>query len=201
MSTQTSASAPTDGDTSHSPSALRSRLPWIVAIAAVALAVFATYRWVSLASEIGPVRAAEEIRAEVEATAGTFLLELTTWDAANGLAETRDRLRELGTGEFLDEVDQLFGAELAAELRDVQATSSGEVQDLFVQRIDGDRAVVFGVVLQTQDTTRTDPDTIVRSARVVLERVEGVWKVSRVEMVDAGTTDVGDVTRDGEGQP
>lgn len=175
-------------------SVLRSMLPWVVTLAAVALAVFSTLQWRALATD-------QSTRAEVEAVAAAFLLELTTWDASDGLGDTRDQLASYGTGAFLDEVDELFGAELSAELRDVAATSEGEIQDVFLQRVEDDRAVVFGVVLQTQDTTETDPDTIARSARVVLERVDGTWKVSQVQMVDAGTTSLGDVTSGEEEAP
>lgn len=175
-------------------SLFRSVLPWVVTLAAVALAVFSTLQWRALATD-------EATRAEVEAVAAAFLLELTTWDASDGLGDTRDQLASYGTGEFLDEVDELFGAELSADLRDVAATSEGEIQDLFLQRVEHDRAVVFGVVLQTQDTAETDPDTIARSARVVLDRVEGTWKVAQVQMVDAGTTSLGDVTSGGEEGP
>lgn len=192
-------SAPTTTDASTVPAAagrsrLRALLPWLVTVAAVALAVFSTVQWRALAAE-------QAARVEVEAVAGAFLLDLTTWDASDGLGDTRDRLADYGTGAFLDEVDQLFGAELSAGLRDVAATSEGEIQDLFLQRVEGDHAIVFGVVLQTQDTSETDPDTIARSARVVLERIDGTWKVARVQMVDAGTTDLGDVTSGTEEQP
>lgn len=173
---------------------LRSMLPWVVTLAAIAVAVFSTLQWRALAAD-------ESTRAEVEAVAAAFLLELTTWDASDGLGETRDQLTSYGTGAFLDEVDELFGAELSAELRDVAATSEGEIQDLFLQRVENDRAIVFGVVLQTQDTAETDPDTMARSARVVLERVEGTWKVAQVQMVDAGTTGLGAVTSGGEDAP
>lgn len=202
MSAPTTTPAPTSEDAADGRSRLRTWLPWIVALAAVGLAVFSTVRWQQLEGEIGPVREAEAARAEVEAAAGTFLLELTTWDATEGLTETRDRLTELGTGDFRAEVDRLFGAELSVELKQVEATSQGEVQDLFVQRVEDDRAVVFAVVIQTQDTAQTDPDTLIRSARVTLERVDGAWKVAAVDMVDAGTTGLQEVTGGAEeGQP
>lgn len=191
-----STTTPAASDRAAAPPRPRSRtlLPWVVAIAAIGLAVFSTLQWRALATEAAT-------RAEVEAVAGTFLLELTTWDASDGLAGTREQLAAFGTGTFRDEVDQLFSAELSAELRDVGATSEGEVQDIFLQRIENDRAIVFGVVLQTQDTSETDPDTIARSARVVLERVEGEWKVSQVQMIDPGTSGLGAVTSGGEDGP
>lgn len=202
MSAPTTTPAPTSEDAADGRSRLRTWLPWIVALAAVGLAVFSTVRWQQLEGEIGPVREAEAARAEVEAAAGTFLLELTTWDATEGLTETRDRLTELGTDDFRAEVDRLFGAELSVELKQVEATSQGEVQDLFVQRVEGDRAVVFAVVIQSQDTAQTEPDTLIRSARVTLERVDGEWKVAAVDMVDAGTSGLQEVTGgDEEEQP
>lgn len=183
-----STETPTASPEAPSPSGRgRQLVPWLVAVAAVALAVFSTVQWRTLAAE-------QAAREEVETAAGTFLVELTTWDASDGLADTRDRLTELGTGAFVAEVDELFGAELGEELRELSARSEGEVQDVFVQSIDGDRAVVFGVVHQTQTTDVTPRDTITRSARVVLERVDGDWLVSRVEMVDPGQNELGDVT-------
>ena len=185
--------AEVDPDT-RPASPLRSLLPWVVTLLAVALALFATFQWRALASD-------QATRTEVEAVASAFLLELTTWDASDGLGDTRDRLASYGTGPFLDELEVLFGAELSADLRDVAATSEGEIQDVFLQRVERDRAIVFGVVLQTQDTAQSSPETVPRSARVVLERVEGTWKVSQVQMVDAGTTGLGDVTSGGEEGP
>lgn len=194
MTASTTSTAPSHQATPPRRSRLRRSVPWIVALAAVAVAAFSTVQWRTLAAE-------EATRAEVEAVAGAFLLELTTWDASDGLGETRDQLAGFGTGAFRSEVDELFSAELSAELRDVAATSEGEVQDVFLQRIDDGRAVVFGVVLQTQDTAETDPDTMVRSARIVLERVDGTWKVAQVEMVDPGTGGLGAVTSGGEDGP
>lgn len=157
-------------------------LPWLVAAVAVLVAVAATSQWLSL-------RAEEQTRQEVQRVAEEFVVALTTWDASDGLQDTREELREAGTGAFAAEVDELFGGTLGDELEEAEAVSEGEVEDVFVQRIQGDEAIVLGVVIQELRTNLTDtPDRTVRSARLTLTREDGRWLVSGVQLLadDAG---------------
>jgi Mce-associated membrane protein len=181
------AQAATDGpaasDTRRAPTWRSLVLPWVVAVLALAVAGVSTWQWLVLA-------AADDTREQVQRAAETFVLELTNWDASEGLAGTREELQAAGTGEFLQEVDELFGGTLGAELEAVDAVSTGEVQDVFIQRIEGDQAIAFAVVLQQLSTSVSDqPERTVRSARMELTEVDGRWLVSSVQLLaDGGVT-------------
>lgn len=155
-------------------------LPWAVALAALLVAGFSTWQWLSLAG-------AEQTREEVRRTAESFVAALTNWDASDGLGGTREALEELGTGEFAEEVDELFGGDLGEQLVAAEAVSTGEVQDVFVQRIEGEQATAFGVVVQQLRTRLSDrPERTVRSARLHLVRVDDRWLISGVELLADG---------------
>lgn len=166
--------APTTPDTP--PRRLTGLLPWTIAALAVAVAVVATVQWRDLADR-------EAAREDVAAAASAFLVHLTTWDADDGLDDTRAALEAAGTDGFRAEVDDLFGGELGAALEEIGAASEGEVRDLFVQRIEGDQALVFAVVVQRVDAD-ADEQVTVRSARVHLERSGDGWLVEQVDLVE-----------------
>lgn len=167
-------------------------LPWAIAAMAVITAIVTTVQWRSLAGDA-------EAREAVASTAAEFMATLTNWDASDGLEDTRESLREAGTGRFLDEVDELFGGPLGADLEAAQAVSTGEVQDVFTQSIEGDTAIVFAVALQTLESELSDqPDVTVRSAKLTLERTEEGWLVENVQLlVDGDPTS--DVTEPSDG--
>ncbi len=158
-------------------------------LVAVAVAAFSTVQWLSLQGEA-------DTRAAVRSAAEDFMVTLTNWDASDGLEDTRDALKEAGTGDFLTEVDELFGGTLGDDLEAAAAVSTGDVEDVFVQRIEGDEAVAFGVVTQELATDLTDQtDRTIRSARLTMQRVDGRWLVSEVQLlVDDTTAATSDVT-------
>lgn len=173
----TDAAGTTEAPTPGTPRRrLTSLLPWTIAALAVAVAVVAIVQWRDLADR-------EAAREDVAATASAFLVHLTTWDADDGLDDTRAALEAAGTDGFRAEVDDLFGGELGEALEEVGAASEGEVRDLFVQRIEGDQALVFAVVVQRVDAD-ADEQVTVRSARVHLERSGDGWLVAQVDLVE-----------------
>ncbi|MBW3659602.1 MAG: hypothetical protein KY457_13255, partial [Actinobacteria bacterium] len=152
-------------------------LPWLVAAVAVLVAMATTSQWLAL-------RAEDQTRQQVLRAAEEFVVALTTWDASDGLQDTRDELRAAGTGTFLTEVDELFGGSFGEELEEVEAVSTGDVQDVFVQRIQEDEAIALGVVVQEVSTNLTDtPSRTVRSARMTLTREGDRWLVSSVQLL------------------
>jgi hypothetical protein len=170
--------------------------PWVLVVLALAVAVTSTVQWQRLA-------AAEAERDEVEATAGSFMLALTTWDASQGMAATREQLREAGTERFAGEVDELFGTtEDLAGLEDIGARSEGEVRRSFVQEIDDDRATALIVVSQRLTADVLDgEEASVRYAELDLVRTGGRWLVDDVELLvdvatqeaEADLSDLGDL--------
>ena len=159
--------------------------PWVLLALALAVAVVSTLQWWQL-------ERLESQRAEVERTAATFMLTLTTWDAAEGMAGTREELREAGTERFAGEVDELFGTtEDLRGLEEIAARSQGEVRRAFVQELDDDRAVALVVVSQrlTADVVEGE-EVSVRYAELDLLRSPAGWLVDDVELlVDVATQD------------
>lgn len=164
--------------------------PWVLLVLALAVAVTSTIRWQQLAAE-------QAVREEVDAAAGSFVLTLTTWDASEGMAATREELRQAGTERFAGEVDELFGTtEDLAGLEDIGARSEGEVRRSFVQEVDDDRATALVVVDQRITADVLDgEETSVRYAELDLVRTSGDWLVDEVELlVDVATRDAAPVT-------
>jgi len=110
-------------------------------------------------------------------------VELVNWDASDGLDDTVAALRARGTGRFLAQAEDLLGGPVGDELEIAAAASAGQVEDLFVQSIDGERAEVFAVVTQAVNSTLTDgTQRSVRQVVMVLERVEGAWLIENLEL-------------------
>ncbi len=152
-------------------------LPWAIALVAIGVAAFTTTQWLSL-------RGQDQAQAHVEQVTSDFVHALTNWDATQGIDTARKSIESFGTGQFLDEANQIFGGDLGAQLEALKATSEGEVQDVFVQRLQGDQAVTFAVVKQVIHTQLDEGgQTTFHSARVELTRVDGVWKVANVELL------------------
>lgn len=168
---------------------VRRAAPWVLLVLALAVAVTSTIQWRQLATE-------QAVREEVDAVAGSFMLTLTTWDASEGMAATREELREAGTERFAGEVEELFGTtEDLAGLEDIGARSEGEVRRSFVQEVDGDRATALVVVDQriTADVLEGE-EASVRYAELDLVRTSGDWLVDEVELlVDVATRDAAPV--------
>jgi len=181
---------PTDARARRRPTA-RTVLPWVLVVLAVAVAVVATWRWQQLVGE-------ERQRTAVRTAAEDFAIALTNWDAADGMADTRDALRDSGTDAFAQDVEALFGgtADMAA-ISDLGARSEGHVDGVYVQWIGADpdaapeqaadlpaRAEVLAVVTQ-RITTDAGQETTDRYARILLED-QGDWLIHEVELlVDA----------------
>jgi hypothetical protein len=181
------ATATSADDTATTPGprpSARRLVPWVLVVLAVAVAVVSTWRWQELAG-------LERTREDVAAATSQFVTTLTSWDAAEGMAATRDELRARGTEDFARDVDELFGStEDLRGLEELGARSQGEVRDVYVQRLDGDRAETLALVVQRVTTSEvTDPEVHLRYAAVTLERVEGSWLVDDLELlVDAAPT-------------
>lgn len=158
------------------------RLPWIVAGIAVLVAVATAIVAAILVADAR--RPAADLEA-VEQAAGQFALDLTTWDASDGMADTREQLRGSGTETFAADVDQLFGGtDDLASLEELGARSEGEVRDVLVQSLEGDEAEALAVVVQRVTTDVTEGEEVsLRYARLGLRRQGGEWRVHEVELV------------------
>jgi hypothetical protein len=159
-----------------------SRLPWVVATVATVVTIAAIVAAMVLVEQ---ARDGQREIAAVETTAGRFAAELTTWDATDGMADTREALRAAGTATFAGDVDQLFGGtDDLATLEELGARSVGEVEDVLVQSVDGDRAEALAVVVQEVTTEVTEgAEVSLRYARLGLAREDGEWRIDAVELV------------------
>ena len=159
------------------PRRWRAALPWVVTVLALLLAAWTTWQWWQLADRQASVDAAR-------ATATTFVQDLSTWDASNGLEDEIDRLRAQGTGPLLDEIDLVFGGdELTSQLEADSISATGEIEEVFVQDMAGDLAEVFAVVSVTYASPSVEAplDPVTFPASLVLERGgAGGWQVREV---------------------
>jgi Mce-associated membrane protein len=157
---------------------LRVLLPWILVVLAIAVAVASTWRWQELA-------ALERTREDVAAASSQFVSILTTWDASAGMGGTRDDLREAGTEDFGRDIEELFGTtEDLQGLATLGARSDGEVRQVYVQSLSGDRAESLVVVVQQVSTDEVEvPEIHLRYASLGLLRVDGRWLVDDLELL------------------
>jgi hypothetical protein len=161
--------------------ALRSRwLPWSVAAVALVGAGILAVLWQGERSE-------DRARQEVQAVARGFLLALTNFDA-----QTIDRdvaeIRSHAIGDFAEEVEETFGPERVAAIRQTGAVSVGQVDSVFVQDLSGDSATVFGVVTEILKNEASAPRTEVLRVEVGMIRTEEAWKVHSVEVLQTPGT-------------
>lgn len=155
-------------------------LAWVVAILAIAFAVFALVQRSAANSELAQLRAAERARAQVAREANTVALRLTTFKGED-IEEWYAQMRDAATGEFAEQISQVFNQQTRDTLRDIGVVSVGEMQDLFVQDVDGDDARAFALVKQTYINSGT-PDPVEDHQRmdIRLKRVNGRWLASEV---------------------
>jgi len=183
-------------------SASGSSTGWLAWTIAAILAVLLAWVWLGL---YAPVQRDQARQDAAEDATINFLSQLTNWDASDGLSATQDALLELGTEGFRSEVGAVF--ESMDDLVAQQTVSSGIIEDLFVQRVEGELAVLFGVVEQTFTTnTPGEPSVVRRSFRATLVEADGAWLVQRLELVgeeqvSGATPGVPNIGSDGESDP
>jgi Mce-associated membrane protein len=163
----------------------------VLAVVFFLLSCFLMFVAASLNDQLDDER---DVRADVEDVAGRFSEALLTYDF-NDLDATRDKVLALSTGTFATEYEEAFPG-LAELIAQSQSSASATVKDVFVSRIDGDRATAITVVDAVGNGTggpRSQPDSYVR---LDLVRTAGGWMVDGVTSLnftsapadDAGTT-------------
>lgn len=158
-------------------SVLTSRaLAWTIALLSLAAAVFAGMQWADL-------YAAERERTEVREAARTVAGRLTTFEGAD-IEDWYSSILETATGDYGEQLREVFNQETRDQLRSIEAVSRGEVEKLFVQEVRGDEARAFAVVTQTYtNTSTTDPVEDNLRMDITLQRVEGEWLASDVAVL------------------
>lgn len=158
-------------------------VPWVIAVLALAFGVFALLQRNEAREQWAQLREAEQTRAEVGREANTVALRLTTFEGED-IEDWYADIRETATGQFKDQLGQVFNQETRDTLREIGVVSVGEMQDLFVQDVDGDDARAFALVKQTYVNSST-PDPVEDHQRmdIHLKRVDGQWLASEVSVL------------------
>lgn len=152
------------------------RLAWAVAVLALVLAGVAATAWADL-------YAADQARGEVRSAATDLVLRLTTFEGAE-IEEWLEGAKERATGAYAEQLTALFNQELRDALREREVVSRGDVEQLFIQDIQGDQASVFALVRQTIANSST-PDPVEDELRmdITMQRVDGRWLASDVAIL------------------
>lgn len=134
--------------------------------------------------------------AEMEETARNLMVAFLNFDA-DTIGRDFDRVRRFAApaGGFRAEADRLGDENLRRQIREVQASSRGEVKDVFAQSYDGDTGRVYVVADQTAANNqfpRPISDTV--RAEVSLVTVDGEWKVNEFLVLEAPTLGSGSPT-------
>ncbi len=156
---------------------LRRRAVTAVAVAGVVTSIVFGSAWSSL-------NARQAAAGQARASARSFLLALTNFDAKSVDADFA-RIEDQATGSFAQQAKQFFGSSIRQQLEANLASSRGQVRSLFVQTADGSSASVYGVVDQTYVNAKmSTPSADV--LRVVLDLADGRsgWKVSEVTVLE-----------------
>lgn len=158
-------------------SVLTSRgLAWTIAVLALAAAVFAGIQWADL-------YATEKARGEVADSARTVALRLTTFEGED-IEEWYAATLETATGEYGQQLREVFDQATRDQLREIEAVSRGEIDNLFVQDINGDEASAFALVTQTYANTSTaNPVEDHLRMDITLQKVEGEWLANEVAVL------------------
>lgn len=152
------------------------RLAWTVAFLALVVAGYSVVQWRSLAGEA-------DARVQAREAAEVMAAQITTFDGAE-IDAFVERLRGLATGDYADQVTELFGPDFRNALRDNEVESVGEVTRSFVQVLDGGEAEVFVIVRQTSvNAAQEDPVTDELRMELTLDRQDGRWLIADVAVL------------------
>ena len=161
----------------------RSVLLW-AGLAALVLSVLAN-GW--LVWRLHDATTANRQRTQVAATARSFLFALTNFQAAT-IDRDVARIRSYAVGDFAQQVRTFFGPQAIQTLKDADAKSTGRVQSVFVETLNGGSATAFGLVNQTV-TNRSQPTARGEVLRVEIQLIDTSkgWKVARVDILQLPT--------------
>ncbi|MGH2698615.1 MAG: hypothetical protein ACRDJL_05365, partial [Actinomycetota bacterium] len=123
-------------------------LPWVLlALALVAATTFGLL-WQRERS-----KANEE--SELRAQATEFIDDLTSISADTAEADA-EAIKQWAVGDFADEAEVFYGQEAIDAVVDAEASTEGEIQELFVQSLSEGEGSVFAVIDYTVTNAGTD---------------------------------------------
>ena len=157
------------------------KLPSARIIAAVAAFVGLLTGAGVLGWQVWQARQIDHAGREAERTAVSYAQVLTSIDS-NNVDENFQQVLDGATGEFKDMYSK-SSVELRQLLIENKATAHGVVIDSAVQSVSKDRAVILLFVDQAVANTKLPDPRIDRSRmKMTLEKVDGRWRASKVEL-------------------
>jgi hypothetical protein len=177
--------ADTQPDAPPAGSAPMRRRPLLWAGVAVLVLSLLANGW--LVWRLRDATSANRERTQVASIARNFLVALTNFQAAT-IDRDVARIRSYATGDFAQQVRTFFDAQAIQTLKDAQAKSTGRVQSVFVETLNGGTATVFGLVNETV-TNRSQPTARAEVLRVEIQLIDASegWKVARVDILQLPT--------------
>lgn len=157
------------------------KLPSARIIAAVAAFVGLLTGAGVLGWQVWQARQIDHAGQEAQRTAVSYAQVLTSIDS-NNVDENFQQVLDGATGEFKDMYSK-SSVELRQLLIENKATAHGVVIDSAVQSVSKDRAVILLFVDQAVANTKLPDPRIDRSRmKMTLEKVDGRWRASKVEL-------------------
>lgn len=155
-------------------------VPRWLATAVVAAALVATVAAVLFGVSWAGLNGQQADQAAVERVARSTVMNLTNLSPKT-LDQYIAQLEAGATGQFLQQLKQEFNSGLRAQLLQAQAQAQGQIRNLYVQSLHGDRATVFAVADMTYVNRK---DTAPVSDRVLFEldlvKTGAGWQVDAV---------------------
>ena len=129
--------------------------------------------------------AVEADRDEVRDLGIEFVTALTNFSAET-IEEDAARIKSFAVGDFKEEAETFFGEEAIQAIIEAEAVSTGEIERLFVQDVEGDQASIFAVVSETiANSALEEPQTDTLRVEVMMIETSSGWKVSEVNIFQA----------------
>jgi len=163
------------------------RRPWVfVLVCLIAVAGVAGTVGFGLAWSSGNARQGGANQAK--ATASTFLIALTNFDAKSIDADF-SKITTMATGNFSSQANKFFGSDIRQKLETALATSRGQIRDIYVESYGGGQATVYSVIDQVyaNNTSKTTQSDVLRVVVNLTQQPEG-WKVSNVTVLEGGSS-------------
>jgi len=163
------------------------RRPWaFIVVCLIALAGVAGTVGFGLAWSSNNARQAGANQAK--ATASTFLIALTNFDAKSIDADF-SKITNMATGTFSSQANKFFGSDIRQKLETALATSRGQIRDIYVESYGGGQASVYSVIDQVyaNNTSKTPQSDVLRVVVNLTQRPQG-WKVSNVTVFEGGSS-------------
>jgi hypothetical protein len=163
------------------------RRPWaFVVVCVIALAGVAGTVGFGLAWSSG--NAQQSGAGQAKATASTFLIALTNFDAKSIDADFA-KITTMSTGNFSGQANKFFGSDIRQKLETALATSRGQIRDIYVESYGGGQASVYSVIDQVyaNNTSKTPQSDVLRVVVNLTQRPAG-WKVSNVTVLEGGSS-------------